>query len=713
MENSSKYKNDFTPFLRTAKSKFKNGSTLQIRSFLYLKYSSSQNYYFTRDVNSLIGGAQTVFTIQYQDEVFLMTKEESLRRTYKDTEYQSKIKYLTEYYKFHDDVPRFFQVSFAQIVYNFYDKKRRIKYIVITRLLNGNMGGEKINIHDSEAMTISQADVSCNSSLMNLIPKDLKDSLYRKQEKVARENRRKKDKPNGINKSVTINDLCDVLGEIFRPKKTGYSLYNDESITISIKNEREPIMSSLTKNENIFKKTQLIMTNNGQSQTKAKAPSSDKNKIAVGKLNFKNIMAKKFDNEEFLKILARKMATKDQSKHRDSIIPNFVTQDVCKNIISANLQNESQKNSQPMKINNLNININFTSLSKKDIKNTKIDPIGKDIGRIESKNNQILITLKNSHDEPTVTNEKWKEKNELGKIDSPTYSLLHKFKQEKPNLIENDEPRKESKKKSSKNSPSKSKKRQILENLGKIKFLKKKSTEKFEQQNDDHKIQNSISRTTNQYISDKKGLETKKSSNSKKIQTIRSPNIKNIIKGQDNPLIPNYEALVKNSFQKAAKNTYNFDLKCSKNANIMYSKNSQKSSPMVFSKISSKKRIFMSHDGIQNKPNLFQEKKKSQCLKSSSRKNCNMQLLSNPALKASRTFEKNDLGYFCKLLDINSNKLHEKPAMLAYGNKGTFHLDHEQTFDMRWKGALKLADFKKETLNLKNLKASGETLLRS
>jgi len=44
-------------------------------------------------------------------------------------EYPEKIEMLSEYYKFHDDVPRLFMAPLAEVIHNFYDIKRRIKYI--------------------------------------------------------------------------------------------------------------------------------------------------------------------------------------------------------------------------------------------------------------------------------------------------------------------------------------------------------------------------------------------------------------------------------------------------------------------------------------------------------------------------------------------------------------------------------------------------------
>ena len=73
-----------------------------------------------------------------------------MKRYYKKKEYCPKVELLTEYYKFHEDVPRIFMMPQARLIHNFYDKKRRINYVWINRMLHGDMFDEKIKIHDSD-----------------------------------------------------------------------------------------------------------------------------------------------------------------------------------------------------------------------------------------------------------------------------------------------------------------------------------------------------------------------------------------------------------------------------------------------------------------------------------------------------------------------------------------------------------------------------------
>lgn len=102
---------------------------------LFLKYSSSQNYYYTKDVQDFIDNTRHSHVIKFNDILLLNTKEELLTRFYKTSENKAKVTYLTEYYKYHREVPRLFMLPVANIINNFHDKKRRIEYYKIKKML--------------------------------------------------------------------------------------------------------------------------------------------------------------------------------------------------------------------------------------------------------------------------------------------------------------------------------------------------------------------------------------------------------------------------------------------------------------------------------------------------------------------------------------------------------------------------------------------------
>ena len=69
--------------------------------------------------------------INFKDEMCFTEMEEHVKKVYHKNNLNAKITYLTEYYKFHKDIPRLFMVPTTIILNNFHDKKRRIEYFVI------------------------------------------------------------------------------------------------------------------------------------------------------------------------------------------------------------------------------------------------------------------------------------------------------------------------------------------------------------------------------------------------------------------------------------------------------------------------------------------------------------------------------------------------------------------------------------------------------
>ena len=102
---------------------------------LYNSYSSSQNYYYTRDINDILSNALTNNVIYYRDLVAFDEVDEYLKRFYLKKELPNKIYLLSEYYKFHRDIPRLFMFPAANTISRYHDKKRSLEYARITRMM--------------------------------------------------------------------------------------------------------------------------------------------------------------------------------------------------------------------------------------------------------------------------------------------------------------------------------------------------------------------------------------------------------------------------------------------------------------------------------------------------------------------------------------------------------------------------------------------------
>ena len=159
----------------------------RLNSRLYEKYCSSQNFYYTKEIDNILCGIKSSGSIQYNEEVGFMTewerKEEMLKRYYQGKEYPKKIKLLSEYYKFHEDVPRLAMLPLSSLIHNYHDQKRRINYIKITKMLNnGKIDSEIIrNMDPNEDSDFSKCTVA--SSLLSFLPEEFKYGDFSKQTK--------------------------------------------------------------------------------------------------------------------------------------------------------------------------------------------------------------------------------------------------------------------------------------------------------------------------------------------------------------------------------------------------------------------------------------------------------------------------------------------------------------------------------------------------
>lgn len=113
-----------------------------VNKALYSKYSSSQNYYYTKDINEILADSRTTAVIAFKDALHYDEEDEYLKRFYNYSEYDFKIKMLTEYYKFHNDIARVFMTPVSNVLNKFHDKKRRLEYIRVTKMLKDQGEGE-------------------------------------------------------------------------------------------------------------------------------------------------------------------------------------------------------------------------------------------------------------------------------------------------------------------------------------------------------------------------------------------------------------------------------------------------------------------------------------------------------------------------------------------------------------------------------------------
>lgn len=97
--------------------------------------------------------------------IVLDDTDECLSRIYRLEESVEKLAMLSEYYKYHNDIPRMFMIPAITAINWFHDRKRRIEYFRIARLIEeenkknpdktpkGIVGDSPVVVRESENLT--------------------------------------------------------------------------------------------------------------------------------------------------------------------------------------------------------------------------------------------------------------------------------------------------------------------------------------------------------------------------------------------------------------------------------------------------------------------------------------------------------------------------------------------------------------------------------
>jgi hypothetical protein len=111
-----------------------------LNSKLYQKYSSSQIYYYKKDINSIVNKQRVPAVIKWKDEKDYLVNDEVMKRFYYREEYKGKFGQLTEYYKFHREIPRVFSKAEYDMYFDYHDRKRKVEFVRITNMLKLDNG---------------------------------------------------------------------------------------------------------------------------------------------------------------------------------------------------------------------------------------------------------------------------------------------------------------------------------------------------------------------------------------------------------------------------------------------------------------------------------------------------------------------------------------------------------------------------------------------
>ncbi|CAD8100877.1 unnamed protein product [Paramecium sonneborni] len=119
------------------KMQFKVSLPERITNSLYNKYAESQNYYFTKDINEIILDQPTKPNIVFKDLALLDEEVEYIKKIYQPHSLDNKMEVLTEFYKFHNDLPRWaVSSSIVNILNEYYNQKRKLEYYKIQKIID-------------------------------------------------------------------------------------------------------------------------------------------------------------------------------------------------------------------------------------------------------------------------------------------------------------------------------------------------------------------------------------------------------------------------------------------------------------------------------------------------------------------------------------------------------------------------------------------------
>lgn len=121
-----------------------------LNSMLYSKYSSSQNYHYLKDINDILLHERTPSTLAYKQSEELLNQSENLDTFFDLEEYTPQMEDIVEYYKYHNEIPRYFGKDIYQIYFDHYDKKRKLNYRRITRKMKVENGEDPNESRDRE-----------------------------------------------------------------------------------------------------------------------------------------------------------------------------------------------------------------------------------------------------------------------------------------------------------------------------------------------------------------------------------------------------------------------------------------------------------------------------------------------------------------------------------------------------------------------------------
>ncbi|KRX04101.1 hypothetical protein PPERSA_08316 [Pseudocohnilembus persalinus] len=183
----------------------------------FINFINQKHFGLFKDINDILQNKNTPATIILKDINVLIETEQYYKRRYKLQEYPGKIKMLTEYYKFHNEIPRLFMLPISKVLNKYHDKKRRLDYLRITKMLKEEEKAKNPNYQENEQEDqIQESPLKEKKNKKNEeIPAELQNMLKVLEKSILAEQKRQEAKKLKENQIQAQN--INLSNQLFQP----------------------------------------------------------------------------------------------------------------------------------------------------------------------------------------------------------------------------------------------------------------------------------------------------------------------------------------------------------------------------------------------------------------------------------------------------------------------------------------------------------------
>lgn len=141
-----------------------------MNDYMRQKYAISSHFYYTKPIESIIGGYRDKAATTYYYDADLLSNEENLQKYYRRKDGRLLVQQLAEYFKFHYEIPRLFMSTLIEIIDYFHDRRRNLIYQKVKEEIG------KENIVGDESLSKTKERPSYNPRSYSSVLRDLRPS---------------------------------------------------------------------------------------------------------------------------------------------------------------------------------------------------------------------------------------------------------------------------------------------------------------------------------------------------------------------------------------------------------------------------------------------------------------------------------------------------------------------------------------------------------